>query len=214
MSWEEYRSNDMREQEQLDVARALLEDATRDTVLWLQANPSAEEKTHVLATQERLADLARIIDRRMERRKEPRDDWQWSEGVREVLSRLLKAREARGGVVGESWDRFAKRLPRHLPGSQPATKPKPKLPEPVKTVNTGFTSVSLTKAPAPPREVGGRGDLYQPKPTEVPHEPPMYFSSDLWPKTNPSQSAARVSAPNPNGRTVQTHRLGDDASFR
>lgn len=66
-----------------------------------------------------------------------------------------------------------------------AHKPKPKLPEPIRPVSTGFTSVSLTKAPAPPREVGGLGLApYQPKPAEVPHDPPMYFPSDLWPQTN------------------------------
>jgi len=55
-----------REQEQLGIARALVEDATRDTVLWIESaalGNSAEERVHVLAMQKVLADLARDRDR-------------------------------------------------------------------------------------------------------------------------------------------------------
>jgi len=100
--------------EQVSI-RGLIEDATRDTTLWLQADPSAEEQAHVLAIQERLADLARIIERRMERRGSPEDDRQWSETVAEVLSLLDKAREPRGSIVGRSLDRLAERMLRELP---------------------------------------------------------------------------------------------------
>jgi hypothetical protein len=66
-----------------------------------------------------------------------------------------------------------------------AHKPKPKLPEPIHPVGTGFTAVSPTKAPAPPREVGVLGlRSYQPRSTEVPHDLPTYFPSDLWAQTS------------------------------
>jgi excisionase family DNA binding protein len=54
----------------------------------------------------------------MERRKLPADQWGWSEGVGEVLSRLDKAREARGSIVGKGLARLAEHLPRELPGSK------------------------------------------------------------------------------------------------
>jgi hypothetical protein len=76
MDSQSYPASDKREQEQLEVIRALVEDATRDTTLWVQADPSAEERAHVFAIQTRLADLARIIERRMERRKLPKDEWE------------------------------------------------------------------------------------------------------------------------------------------
>ena len=53
--------------DEMSSIRGLIGDATRDTVLWLQADPSAEERSHVFAMQEQLADLDRIIARRMER---------------------------------------------------------------------------------------------------------------------------------------------------
>jgi hypothetical protein len=99
--------------------RGLIEDAERDTVLWLQANPSAEERAHVLGMQRRLADLDRIIVRRVERRSSPKDGWQWSETVREVLSLLEEAREVRGNIVGKGLGRLAECLPQGLPGPQP-----------------------------------------------------------------------------------------------
>lgn len=116
MSWDEYRNNDRLEQEKLDTCRTLIEDATKDTVLWLQANPSTEERVHVPAIQGLLADLARIIERQMERRRDAKDDWVWSETVREVLSRLDKAGEARGNIVGKGLARLADRLPKKVPG--------------------------------------------------------------------------------------------------
>jgi len=62
-----------REQEQLGVARALIEDATGDTMLWIGSaalGNSAEERVHALAMQKALADLARIVERRIEGRHE------------------------------------------------------------------------------------------------------------------------------------------------
>jgi hypothetical protein len=118
MSWLKYQHNKMLELKQLDTYRALIEDAAKDTVLWLQANPSAEERVHLLGIQDGLAGLASIITRRMELCGEVRDDWVWSETVDEVKSRLDKAREARGNIMGKGLARIAERLPRELPGSQ------------------------------------------------------------------------------------------------
>jgi hypothetical protein len=115
MTWLQFAEDDRREQEQLDICRALVEDATKDTVLWLEDNPSAEERVHVLAIQEGLATLARIIARRTERRKEVRDEWDWPEAVIEVLSRLGKASAVRGHIVGKGLGRLAERLPQGLP---------------------------------------------------------------------------------------------------
>jgi hypothetical protein len=125
MSWQEYQNNDRLEQERLDVCRALIEDATRDTTLWLQSDPSAEERVHVLAIQAQLAGLARIIERRMERRNETKDEWEYSETVGELLSRLDKAREVRGSIVGKGLARVADRLPKELPSSKVTKAPKP-----------------------------------------------------------------------------------------
>lgn len=178
MTWADERHNDSREQEQLDIAYALVIDATKDTSLWLQANPSAEEQVHVLAMQERLAGLARIIERRGERRSETGDDWRWSEAVREVLSGLLKAREARGGAVGESWDRLVKRLPRELPGSKSVTKRRPTLPAPIEPVNTS----------------GGVG-WSRPEPSQIPPDFPLYYPNELKPGTAVIRSEAAEKFP-------------------
>jgi hypothetical protein len=132
MSWQEYQNNDRREQEQLEIIRALIEDATKDTTLWLQDDPSAEERIHVLAIQTGLADLARIVERRMERRKLPKDEREYSETVSEVLSRLEKARKLRGNIiVGRGLGRLTERLPQELPGAK---------------------ARGVTQAPAPPHD--------------------------------------------------------------
>ncbi len=107
-----------RQLEELGSIRGLIEDALRDTVLWLQANPSAEERAHVLGMQDRIADLDRIIARRVEGRSSPKDGWQWSETAGEVLSRLEKARNVRGNIVGKGLARLSDHLPPELPGSQ------------------------------------------------------------------------------------------------
>jgi hypothetical protein len=162
MSWQRYLNNDMLEQEQLDSSRAVIEDATRDTVFWLQANPSAEERVHVLAIEERLAALDRIITRRLERRRSPEDEWVWPETVREVLLLLDNARDVRGHFVGKGLGRLADRLPRELPG------PRPPL---------------VSQAPTPPTRLRGGWTAIRAKPTQIPPNPPTYFPSDLWPKT-------------------------------
>jgi hypothetical protein len=119
MDWPEHLINHMREQEQLNVARALIEDATRDALLWMESaslGNSAEEWVHVLAMQETLVNLGRIVERRIKGRHEVRDAWEWIEGVPEVLSRLEQARELRGGIVGKGLSRIPEHLLRQLPG--------------------------------------------------------------------------------------------------
>jgi hypothetical protein len=120
--------------------RGLIEDALRDTVLWLQANPSAEERAHVLGMEERLADLDRIIARQVEGRSLPKDGWQWSETAREVLLLLEKAREVRGNIVGKGLARLPDHLPTKLPGM--------KLPEPMEPVNTSLRSLTAVTGKA------------------------------------------------------------------
>jgi hypothetical protein len=155
--------------DELGSIRGLTEDATKDTTLWLQADPSAEERAHVLAMQGRLADLDRIITRFMERRGSSEDASQWSQTVAEVLALLEKAREVRGNIIGKGLARIAARLPQELPGTKPTKHPKPKAPSPIKPVNTS---------------AGIRLDSREPKASQVPHDPPIYFPSDLWPQTN------------------------------
>lgn len=178
----DWRSYDRWEQEQLEICRALIEDATKDTTLWLQGNASAEERVHVLEIQTGLANLTRIIERRMDRHKEVKDDWEYSETVSEVLLNLDKARELRGNIVGKGLARLADRLPRELPGSK------------VRLV---------TQAPAPITPLSGTGGWTprQPKPTEVPANPPANFPGDLWPQTNVILLEARKQFPQ------QTHTL-------
>jgi DNA-binding XRE family transcriptional regulator len=119
MSWDSYRNDDRQEQEQLEIIRALIGEATKDTTLWLHDDPSEEERVHVFAIQTGLVDLSRIIERRMERRKLPKDEWEYSETVSEVLSRLDKAGKLRGNIiVGRGLGRLTERLPQELPGAK------------------------------------------------------------------------------------------------
>jgi hypothetical protein len=152
--------------DELGGIRGLIADATKDTTRWLQADPSAEERAHVLAMQEGLADLDRIITRRMERRSLPNDGWQWSEIVPEVLSRLDKAREVRGNIVCKDSAHGLAHLAERLPRELPVAKKKPRLPKPVVPVSTGFTSFTLNS-----------------KRTQKPPSPPTWLPSDLWPRT-------------------------------
>jgi len=82
-----------------------------------ETNPSAEERVHVLAIQGLLTELVRIVERQIEGRIDGEDDWLWSKTVPEVLSRLEKAKEARGHIVGSGLVRLAINLPDWLPGS-------------------------------------------------------------------------------------------------
>jgi hypothetical protein len=149
--------------DELGSIRGLIEDASRDSVLWLQGDPSAEERAHVLEMQGRLADLDRIITRSMERRGSPDDDRQWSETVAEVLSLLEKAREVRGNIVGKGMGRLADQLPRRLRDSK----------------------VRSVRAPAPPKALSGTGGWVPPRPKapQIPPNPPVSFPLDLWPRT-------------------------------
>jgi hypothetical protein len=86
----------------------------------------------------------------VERRSSPKDGRQWSETVREVLSRLDNAREVRGNIVGNGLARLADRLPRELPG--PKVKPY-RVPAPVRPVSTELTSVTLSSRESKPTQV-------------------------------------------------------------
>jgi hypothetical protein len=132
-------------------------------------------RVYVLAMQERLADLARIIERRMERRSSPKDGSQWSETAREVLALLEKAREVRGNIVGKGLARLMDHLPQKLLDQSP----RPKLPEPIRPVSTALT---ITEAPAPATELRGGGFLPSaPKLMRMPSRP-TDFPEDFWPR--------------------------------
>jgi lambda repressor-like predicted transcriptional regulator len=150
--------------DELGSIRGLIEDATKDTTLWLQADPSAEERAHVLGMQDRLAGLDRIIARQLEGRSSPEDGWQRSETARELLSLLEKARDVGGNIVGKDLAPLAGRLPQELPGSK-------------------VRPVSRSAAPPIALSRTGGWKSRQPKPAEVPANPPTNFPSDLWPKT-------------------------------
>lgn len=161
MRWQIHLNNDRLEQEQLEVIKALIEDGTRDTVVWLRDYPLVEERVHVLSIQGLLVDLDRIIARRMERRRSLRDEWDYAEAALEVLSLLDKAEMVRGRIVGRGLARLAERLPRELPG--------PRLPY-------------VSQAPAPLTRLREGWTPIPGKPTQIPPNPPAYFPSDLWPK--------------------------------
>jgi hypothetical protein len=149
-------------------------------MLWIGSaalGNSAEERVHVLAMQKTLADLARIVEHRIEGRHEVRDAWEWSEGVTELLARLDQARELRGCIVGKG----LARLPDHLPKELPGRKPKPKLPEPIRPVNTAEPVWHNAAA----------------EPSKVPPDPPMYFPPDLWSQTNVILLEAKRKFPQP-----------------
>lgn len=141
-----------------EVIYALIEDATTDTVLWLQADPPAEERVYVLDIQRGIANLARIIERRIERRGLPEDIRQWPQTVAEVLSGLEKAREVRGNIVGKCLARLPERLPMELPNPR------------------------VSQAPSPGRRLPGTWTPIRQEPTVVPPNPPTYFPLDLWPR--------------------------------
>jgi hypothetical protein len=163
VSWQEYQNKDKREKVELEIIRARIEDATKDTILWLQVDPSAEERVHVVGIQAQLTDLDRIIVRRMEDRQEAKDDWLWSKTVDEVKSLLEKAREARGHTVGKSLARIEERLPQELPGLRPRL---------------------ISKALPPITPVGGFAMAsYHPKSAQIPLDLPPYYPNDLKPQT-------------------------------
>ena len=110
--------SDRQEQAQLKSIHDLIVNATKDTVIWLQSDSLAEEGAYVLAMQEGFADLARIIERRLERRDSPKDAAQWLAIVREVLSLLQKARGAQGHIIGKALARLADHLPKELPSAK------------------------------------------------------------------------------------------------
>jgi hypothetical protein len=157
--------------------RGRVEDATRDAVLWLQATPPAEERAHVLAIQGLLANLARIIERRMERRGPPEDDRQWSENLAEVLLLLDKAREVRGNIVGNGLARLADHMPKELPSAKARS-----------VQSTGIIPGQFQGIPYHHLRSSAN-------PTDVPSSPPTYFPSDLWPRTNVILLEARKKFP-------------------
>jgi hypothetical protein len=118
MNFPPVRAHWLRIQRELEINLALIQDALKDTGLWLSA-ASEEQRIHVLTIQERLNELARVAERRMDGLYDVRDDWVWPEAVDEVLSRLEQAKELRGGIVGKGLARLPDRLARELPGSQP-----------------------------------------------------------------------------------------------
>lgn len=81
----------MTELEQLESIRAVIQDATKDTMLWLALKASDEERVYVRAIQGRLAELDRIITRLMQRRSSAKDTGDWPATLREVLSLLDKS---------------------------------------------------------------------------------------------------------------------------
>jgi hypothetical protein len=91
---------------QLETLWAQIEDATRDTLLWL-SSASAQERVCVSAMQARLTDLHRILERRLESRAYADDNKLWNLTVRDFLLAFGKAKEARGTAVGRNLARLA-----------------------------------------------------------------------------------------------------------
>jgi hypothetical protein len=91
MSWQEYQNNDRSEQQELASLRGLISKAVELLASWLQDNPSAGTRVHVLALQKRLADLYGIVERRMERRNEVNDGRVWNEAAADVQALIDKA---------------------------------------------------------------------------------------------------------------------------
>jgi hypothetical protein len=95
---------------ELEIFRALLDDAERDIMLWLRAKPSAQEQVCLHAMQPRLGEIYRIVTHQIEGRASPNEDKERVQIGQGVLSLLHKAKEVRGCVVGESWDRLVNYL--------------------------------------------------------------------------------------------------------
>src|SRR5690349_15383347 len=93
---------------ELESIRALIQDLTKATILWLSGKASEQERVYVREIQGRLADLDGIISRRMQHRSSAQDGEDWPRTVRDVLSLLAKATAVRGNIVGESWARLRK----------------------------------------------------------------------------------------------------------
>lgn len=108
--WSEYVEKERRKQGQLSDAQRVIGYLTQGIVRWLLENPSAEENVHVLAMQERLAELGSIIARRAKRIYSPEDGPQWAATAVEVRSLLKKT-----NIAGEE---LADQLPKKLPGER------------------------------------------------------------------------------------------------
>lgn len=119
MSSSKHPSND---DEQMAVVRALVLDAIRCAIP--RADSSTEEQVYVLGMQERFNDLARIIERLIERRALAGDSREWTKKLDGVRSLLEKAKAVRGSI-GKDLDPLVDRLPRQLPGEQPSPNKKP-----------------------------------------------------------------------------------------
>jgi hypothetical protein len=108
---------------ELESLRALAIEATKDTVLWLQANPSTERYLYVLGMQAQLGELDRIVTRQIEGRGTAKESRKRAQIERELLSLLEKAREVRGDIVGKHLARLKDSLA--TPGKDQTERPLP-----------------------------------------------------------------------------------------
>jgi len=95
---------------ELEILRALLDDVERDTMLWLRAKPSTQEQVYLHAMQQRLGEIYAIVTHQIEGRGSADEDTERVRIGHELVSLLNQAKEVRGRVVGENWDRLTDRL--------------------------------------------------------------------------------------------------------
>jgi hypothetical protein len=167
------------ERDQLGIALALIKDASFEIMMELPSLTlllgSAELRVHVLAVGKSLSELESIAERRLKDHGDARDASDWAELVGTVQARLQQVREL-DGKFGRALARLPEYLPRRLPSSQAS--------------EDNQRPASVTKAPAPPREVGGHAlASFRPKPLRMASRPDD-FPGDLWPRVVVILSAA------------------------
>jgi hypothetical protein len=81
---------------ELESLRALLDDGEKDTRLWLQVGPSAEERVYIYGMQMQISALYEIVTRRLENRSALDDNGKWVQSVRELLFLHCKGVETHG----------------------------------------------------------------------------------------------------------------------
>lgn len=149
----------------LAETRGFVTDALKDTATWLSNRPCSQVAVNVHSIQQNLNNLARIVERRLERRSLVADDKEWSENVVKACSSLERAKRIHGSIVGRVLPELAERLPDELPNSQ--------------------VRRETAEGNLPTEFSGGTTGLsHSATPTRVLAEAPTGFPIELWPQAN------------------------------
>ncbi len=94
----------------LELLRAQLCDAIKDTLLWGQADPSHQERLYLIKMQTVLNDWLRCVENQISGYSRPSDDQSWDEYPRHFLYFYEKASTVRGQGVGRHLGRLSEEV--------------------------------------------------------------------------------------------------------